>query len=416
MNNKKEELKNTIRNNLKKRIILFGVGIVAIEFYKKYKDKLNISHCVSNYKREWGKNAFLNTLDVVEYKKENIGKDDYIIVCGPYAFNAIELQLQMDGFKAYSNFIESGMASVMCSNKKVALFYGNCILRDIYILLQDYKPFADEYVSTFSQLVRRQAVVANRVLMYMKDICDLYIYSQKILDRDAIFSLKREELPDDCQCISVSNISLPLYWPQSASDPDEHNPYYLHSIGLKRDLQFYHTIFRNEDYGISRLVLDGYSTNDVVKILSSDDYYTEKQVVRNKDYSMKLTQMAEKGTDIGILDYVQENYQKELLYQNSKHPSKPILWNYIYKLMNKIGVSLDEYEVYKSRAPLTVHDGGDVPIYPSVAKYLRLEFIDEDTKYNILTEEGSFSMVFPEYVEYVADYTRKTLELMKLWE
>lgn len=59
----KEQIKALVKQRLlNRRIILFGAGIIAEEFYEEYKDILNISHCVSNIRKEWGKKMFLGDL------------------------------------------------------------------------------------------------------------------------------------------------------------------------------------------------------------------------------------------------------------------------------------------------------------------------------------------------------------------
>ena len=69
----------------------------------------------------------------------------------------------------------------------------------------------------------------------------------------------------------------------------------------------------------------------------------------------------------------------------------------------------------EEEAPEHVHSGGDVPIYPSVAKHLQLDFISDTTKYEIITGEGSVYMTFAEYVEHYVEYTRKSMEIMRIW-
>ena len=77
----KEEIKALVREKMSsKRIVLFGAGVVAEEFYEAHKDLLNISHCVSNIQKEWGEGAFMEgELDVRQYRPEDIEENDYII-------------------------------------------------------------------------------------------------------------------------------------------------------------------------------------------------------------------------------------------------------------------------------------------------------------------------------------------------
>ena len=103
-----------------------------------------------------------------------------------------------------------------------------------------------------------------------------------------------------------------------------------------------------------------------------------------------------------------------MLYQNFVHPNKQIIWMYVRRLLISIGLSLLDVDDLERKSPMHIHQGGDVPIYPCVAKEMELEFIDKDTKYEVLQGGGLVYMTFEEYTEHYAEYTRKTYELMRL--
>lgn len=412
----KNKIKSLVRERLSsRRIILFGAGEIAEEFYERYGDSLNISHCVSNLHNEWGEAAFLGKLDVRKYVRSEIQENDYIIVCGPIAFRNIELQLNAENMCMYEDYVESHIAGAIMENKKIALFYGQCVLRDIYQCLIQVPAFNEEYTSVFTQTENKQTTLMNRLLHYIKDISDLYVYTPKVLDLDSIYSLSLEDLPPDCQVVSVSNLVVSLYWPQIDAKFGHYSDWYLHSYNSKRDMDFYHTLYRHEDCNIIRMIQEGKTVEQVVDALSSDDFYTEKEAVRNKNVSLKLVNIAESNVDIKMLDFIKDNYQEEMIYQNYIHPNKAIIWEYVSRLLCAIGVPTHEVEELRERSPKHIHQGGDVPIYPSVAKHLKLEFIHEDTQYEILTGNGIVYMNFKEYTAHFAEYTRKVMEVIQMW-
>lgn len=412
----KDKIKSLVRQRLAdRRIVLFGAGEVAEEFYKKYGAALNISHCVSNLNKEWGEAAFLGKLDVRKYVRSEIQENDYIIVCGPIAFRSIELQLNMEGMRMYDDFVESNIAGAIMENKKIALFYGQCILRDIYKCLIQVPAFTEEYAPVFTQSVKHKTVVLNRLLYYIKDISDLYVYTPRILDVDSIYYLSPKELPADCRIVSLSNLLVPMYWPQIDIKLENVNNWYFHSYNSERDLDFYHSLYRREDCNITKMIRDGMSVSQVVDTLSSEDFYTEKQVVRNRDISFKLVGIAENNIDVTILDFLKEHYHSEMLYQNFVHPNKTIIWEYVRRLLTVLGISTQDIEYLKERSPEHIHQSGDVPIYPSVVKHLKLEFIHEDTQYEILTGNGIVYMNFKEYTAHFAEYTKKVMEIARMW-
>ena len=414
--NSKEEIKALVLRNLsQKRIVLFGAGKVAENFYNLYRDKLNISHCVSNIAKEWGQNKFLDQLDVRQYKREEIQKNDYIIVCGPIAFRNIEIQLLRDGLEMYTHFVESNIADAIFQEKKIALFYGTCVLRDIYLCTIQVQSFCDIYASIFTQAPKDQPAIMNRVLYYAKDICDIYVYTPKILDRDSVYELAREELPDDCKVISLSNLVVSLYWPQINAKLAEYNPDYLYSYNSRRNLNFFHTLYRREDTNIHKMLLEKKSTKDIVKALSDEDFYSEKEVRRNQKVVFKLIEIAEKGVNITILDYIKENYQNQMIYQNFIHPNKCIVWEYVRRFLNMIDIDTDEVSMLEKKSPEHIHQSGDVPVYPCVIKHMQLSWAEEKKKYEILTGDGIRFMTFEEYIEHFVEYERKVMEIMQLY-
>ncbi len=413
----KEEIKALVREKMAtKRIILFGAGVVAEEFYEAHKDKLNISHCVSNIQKEWGEGAFMEgELDVRQYRPEDIEENDYIVVCGPLAFRTLELQLRDDGYEMYEDFVESKIAGAIYSGKKIALFYGQCILRDIYECAIQVEGFNTEYESIFTQTVKGQTIVINRLVYYLKELCDLYIHTPKVLDRDSAYVVNEEELPEDCLKVSIGNLLAPIYWPQINIDQMTYNEWYTFAYNSRRTLDYYHTMYRREDLNINRMISEGYATREIVNCLSAEDYYTEEEVKNNLRFTLKSLKIAERGIDIKITDLIKEKYKSEMLYQNFLHPNKDIIWYYVRGIIEKIGISSDEVIELERNSNKHIHEGGDVPIYPSVVKHLNLEFCDENYKYDVLTGRGIECMTFREYIEHYIEYTKKAMEIFKMW-
>ncbi len=411
----KEQIKALVREKLQsKRIILFGAGVIAEEFYQEHKECLRISHCVSNLQKEWGERAFLGELDVKQYKQEELEEGDYLVVCGPLAFRTIELQLEADGLKIYEHYIESKLASAIWQNKKIAVFYGECIMRDIYRCIIRVPVFQNVYTSIFTQVIREQAVITNRLLYYAKDVCDLYIYTPKLLDRDSIYAVHKEELPPDCIVVSVSNLVMILYWPQVSYVLRQTNENYLYPYDIKRDEIFGHILYRRGDLNINAMVLQGLSTKEIVDRLSDEDFYSEKQIWRHKEIFFKSVGMAEKAVDITILDYLKDNYSTISLYQNFAHPNNCVIWEYVRRLLIRLGFSIEGWDDLKEKLNDAAHRGGEVPIYPSTAKHLKLNFINEQTRYEVIVGNGIEQMTFRECIEHYAEYTRKAVEIIKM--
>ena len=103
------------------------------------------------------------------------------------------------------------------------------------------------------------------------------------------------------------------------------------------------------------------------------------------------------------------------LYQNYIHPNKIVIGEYTKKLLSKLDVSCDGFEEYLETRPEHIHEGGDVPIYPSVIKHMRLQCVTEKQQWRVLTSDGIKTMTFEEYVRYYAEYTAKAIDIMNMW-
>lgn len=412
----KEEIKAKSRKKLlEKRIILFGAGEVAEKFYFVNRNKINISHCVSNLKEQWGKKKFLDELDIKEFRAEDIGENDYIIVCGPFAFRQIEIQLVNCGFRMFEHFIESQIANSLLENKKIALFRGSCILRDIYECIVQSQAFTEQYTAIYATDNYVVSKFDNRVLYYASMICDCYVYSYRILRQDKVYLLTEDDLPADCRIISVSNITFPGYWPQADPEIRNSNKYLMHPYNSKRNLVFYHTLYRLEDININQMIEAGKEADEIYKLVSASDYYDEKMVKRNLKVSFKSVQIAEQFADIRVMDFLKENYDKRLVFQNFAHMHKCVIWTYVRRLLETMGVSIEECDRLEANSPEFIHHGGDIPVYPSVAKVLGLNWLDESTSYEIMTYHGIEKMTFEEYVRHYVEYTKMARNIMSIW-
>lgn len=412
----KEQIKSSILNKLKtKKIVLFGGGITAQNFYIEYKNNINIIKCVSNISKEWGEGNLCGEIDITKFDMSIIDSETYIVCCSIVAFDLIERQLKEKGLKVYDDFIDYRIAKAVLKDLPIIIFYGTCVLRDIYNIIDKYDIFNENFASIFTQSGVHQAIVTNRILIHALKICDVFVYTPKILDRDSMYSVSREMLPSDCKMISVSNLVVSIYWPQCSKKIDDYNEFYLHTYSSYRDLRFYHTMFRKSENNINKMVIEGVKISEIAKRLSDEDFYSEKDVKRNFNSSMKLIQLAEKKVDIVVSDYINDNCKDIWLYQNYIHPNKVVIGEYTKRLLKELGVSDIKFDAYLDTLPEHIHEGGDVPIYPSVIKHLGLSCVDEKQRWRILTSDGIKLMTFNEYVEYYAEYTVKAIEIMNMW-
>ena len=110
---------------LKKRnIILFGAGEYARQFYRDFKEELNMVGCITNNENE---TVFqIDGEDIFQiHRVSEIAsfRDSFIIVCAREN-QMMQEQLRTLGLTYGSDFLDCDLIRVLFSEKKVALFYG----------------------------------------------------------------------------------------------------------------------------------------------------------------------------------------------------------------------------------------------------------------------------------------------------
>ena len=413
----KDDIRKLVKDKLKnKKIVLFGAGPIAEAFYESMFDKLNIVRCVSNVNREWGPRRFLGKLDVSRYAKEDIMPDEYMIVCGPLAFEQIDVQLISDGFKIFDDYIDSRLVPAIVNDKKIALFRGSCILRDIYNVVSCQDKFAAIYDSLFVTDNYTIHKYQKKIVYYCTLVCDLYVFTHRILRQDKVHIIDRSELPPDCIYLSVSNISFGGFWPQTKSELVEFNPYFMTTYNVHRNTEYYHLTYRDSDENINRLIDEGKDWEEIYSILSADDFYSEKEINRCLKIGLKSIAIAEQNADITVLDFIKENYKDMLLFQDNMHMHKNVLWEYIRRFYERLGITDEDFEEKKRLAQDYVHHGGAMPIYPCIIKKLGLTWIKPDDKYEIMTFYGTVDMDFKEYVKCYVEYAKAVNDIREMWK
>lgn len=412
----KELLKERIRTGVNNRnIVLFGASVVAEEFYVNYKDKIQISYCVSNQENQWGKGVFLGELDVLKFEPKKLTGNEYFIVCGPFAFKQIEKQLIDCGLKPFVDFMVSNIVAAVIENKKVCMFRGSCILRDVFECIIKLPEFSKEYYGIYSTDNYAINKTEDRVFYYGKDICDAYIYSYRVLRQNKEYLWNKSEIADDAIIISVSNITFSGYWPQADPEIRDVNKYLVHPYNLKRDLVFYHTVYRMEDVEINRMIEEGKKAQQIYEAISNDNFYSSKQVLKNARLAFKSVSIGENNATIKIEDFIREQYKQIKVFQNFSHMHKCVTWEMVRRVLDKLGIWDKNVDTFEQRSPKYIHHGGDIPIYPSVAKFLELEMVDKDTIYEVMTYQGIKNMNLEEYVYHYYEYTKLAQKMIKGW-
>lgn len=389
------DIRNKVKEQLQsKSIVIVGTNIAAQRFYRNNKDKCRIKICLSSYS---GHREFLleEEKDYLVYNFYDYvaDEDDYFVIFEDrYAW--LENQLLADGNVLFDNFVQGYMAEIAMSSKKVALIAGNCQMGMIYYFLKEISAFTNEYHLFWFPTHRYKSRWSLRSVALLRNMCDLYICMNH--DKKDYKFFTSEELPTACKVLTVPYIQMRLLWPQM--NMDEGNFF------IKNSRTEEHGPFEFADANINAMINKDMSVEEIIQKLSDDTFYDEKFVSEWAENVLHNLEMADAGCDVKLAPYVRENYRKVSLYRDGFHMQPWLVCELLHRLLKILNIEDDELvRIEEQKADNDVYKRflihcTEVPIYPSVAKALGLEWIDKDTRYDVTFYNGIRKVTFEEYI------------------
>jgi hypothetical protein len=270
--------------------------------------------------------------------------------------------------------------------KKLCLIYANC-QRD---LIKSHLELSEDFVDNYD---------FGAIPYHFKAIQDRFIIPEEILEQTGLFIYQPvsnkygkqstdyilNQLPSDCLSISFPYIYFNGYHPQFTK-LDSHN--------LAQ--RFLNDGSNLGDSNVITLVKEGYSAEEIVKKVREDNFYSSEFVSQNIEQTLAELGRREKETDIKIADFVQQNYQKQYLFYIPPHPANLIGFYVVNQILEKLA-----FKQLSKPHPVEQLVGVRLPIYPSVIQTLKLDFIENNAKYQPLRdrEELSFERCIYQHID-----------------
>lgn len=270
--------------------------------------------------------------------------------------------------------------------KKNCIVYGNCQITPIREYLMSSKSFNNIYTMMEVppvHLCNREKGLEKQYMDLLSH-CDLFIYQpvsqvfSPYLSTDYILN----ELPHTCICISFPVSYFTGYYPQNFSGK-------IISYSEKESKKLLYA-----DKNIIKLLNEGKSKEEIISILSDDNFYSFHDVKANLDATLQELRSREKILDITLDNFIEQNYKNINLFYTVNHPSYYVTRYLAMKILDKLGLPKNEI------SHITLHDlyftGLMEPIYPSVSKHLNLSFINSPNKYFNL---NNVPLKFNDYID-----------------
>lgn len=409
------DLKKTILEKLKSHnIILWGRSAQTRQFYEKYGNVLHCTTCIA------GSDEHPDYLDVekkcipiIKWSDYVYSENDYIVIFS-LPFAPVINQLQSYGLYIVENFVEYNLAYVALEPKKVVILSGNCQMTVVYQLLAQIKEVREKYHLFHFPTHCFDNRWSFIYLSFMKNLCDVYICSYHNRNHRAFF--EKEELPKQCNIITVPNGVMKLYWPQmEIGNEKPENEYSIRKKGEKK-----HGPFDYGDININKMIKEGKNLEEILERVSSDDFYTKREVDEYIKGILQQIEDEEAFCDVKLLPYIQENYRKSMLCKDMVHMQSRLVWQIVLGILQKLNVKIDEPEVLgkvqesSEWKEYSIHCT-EVPIYPSVAKRMGLEWCNQETTYDVTFYNGIRKLTFEEYVRSYYYVCSRVYQIMKEW-
>lgn len=365
---------------LKKEIVIFGTGIDGLRcmdvLHKQY--QLSPKYFIVNNCQQMSFAGY----SVKECDKTNTAGKFILIATKEWTYGAIKEQLCSMGLVEFEHFIYYEWMF-----KKLVLLHGNCHLDVIESYLKSSREFTKRY--SIYPNPRIYANTSKTIPLEVLQNVDLWIH-QDIQDNNGYgYEMSDNYLRKYMKETAVEIVIPHLFglgkilFPQSGVN--ENNP----CLSNERDKN---GMFPHADFLIEQCVQEGLSTAEIVEYCLNENALTEEEVIDNYKYHMDKIRSREENWDIKISEFISKYLCHKKLFYDMGHPTNVILEYITSEVLKKLGIKEEIYTDMK----LDTHE---VPVYPAVKKYLKLEWQEREIRISSGAKRIADEMNTEEYIK-----------------
>lgn len=401
--------------NIQKRsIILYGEYEEIKYVINRYNELLNIKIVATDYKDDvkkqpydsWGINCVL--FEDVQYDEE------LIIICDKKKFGVHKRYLWHRGLEEYKDYISAELIDSLLYQKKLFLFMGTHLIRQVYQLLEESKHISEKYSIVYYSEKELKEAYMNRFqeYMHMARCCDVYVRSSCQEKQYYLKILNSAQLSKDCKIITISDYGFGGYFPQIINDRDVISNYLLR--GRERlDMSYETLALSRVDKEMEELCNEGILVADIVKKLMNKSYFEKTYILNYFRDEIQRIKLLEIDDDIRLGNFI-ELHAKECLCRNLNEWNEPVVTYVAKELCHILGLSDDLPMDQEEREKMIEEgSGSELLIYPCVAAALDLNETIQNKKYKVVTYYDVKYMSTEEYIQYLATYLCKAIDLLR---
>lgn len=399
-----------------RRFIIYGGGHLAAKFARKYGETLDI-HFVMVDEEEEVAPELLQKYQIVQRNRYAIGDKDYVIICKSFIHNIDELpeyalardNFIREGYHPGEHFLYYKLYEALAEKKPIMLFCGYCELGGVKQVL-DLTSAVNDYCMLFYHIGRETMEMAPgyRDFIFTVKICDILMHAPVIVQRGVMDENILDMISKNTRTIFVPQLSFRGYAPYKSTRFTLRNG----RIAINDTVMYpflYQIPFVND------MIIAGKTNREILQEIKREDLFSEEEIQANLKRALRMMQVMDARADISICDFVEENYQNELLFKDCIHANDILFYEYARRLslyLQKPGY-VEEIDCVERKAKeegAYFQVASEEPILPCVAKALGLKFVDSKRLYmEKITEERIRMKKFDDWYRDYCNYYRSVL-------
>ncbi len=276
-----------------------------------------------------------------------------------------------------NRFFFQSILKKIVGERQLVILYGNCQTHAMTNLLSNNQEFRQKYVVCempklwLEEDKEKFTLLAESGLLSHVD----YFFTQQVRSENRFGYMASTEymislLSDRCKVITITNLCFmgyfPQYLPMFHSDTEMMRVDFLEGKVLNTG--------RFIDHEILKLIVQGYSDEEIINRISLPDYFKAEEVKAEieKEWEQFALREEKENVDIKMSEWLQAHYYKKLLFVTQNHPTKEALLEFARRILSvleikDLQINCDEGEIL-SPMPKDLR----LIVYPSVTKALGL--------------------------------------------
>ena len=378
----------TMKIELNKKVAIWGTGKIGTRIYQEIKDRYTITCFIETNPSR------ITYFEKPVYRLLEAISPDLFVIIATSAIEEVEAECRKHGlvfaidYIAYNYIVSpyripllklineiqnpnkcSQIIKRMIGDKQTILILGNCQVEVILNYMALLDGFHEQYVIIdipAIHLFRDKNLFFENIkcledlnILITQDISSNNEFDERF-STDSFWNIISNVTNNKAKRIIIPNLFFDVYFPQGGKMPNRNNVM-LDKYGAG--------VFPYPDYIIDDLVRR-YDKDKVIDIVMNPDFISEQFMDDYSKYRFCQLKQREEKCDVKILDYVIENYKRELLFFSRNHPKNKVIRVMVARLAGNLGLSGEFLRDIENEVLKTWQEW----IYPSVAKTLELEF------------------------------------------